>query len=215
MSQLLTVSVMAHPTRGNYFPYLRERLGDVPFAIDRRSEGVWANCRKAWKLGLRMKTDAPYHCVIQDDALVCRDFYRRAESVLAQVKGQEREFKRKWMKDELVVNFYFGRRPALLRIGRQSMKRGYWLWHNVCWGVALCLRREWIAEMIDFCDRIEGVPQDDERITRYLRSKGRHTYFPVPCLVNHRTGQECPSLIGDPGLDRSAFAWVDDVRGTT
>lgn len=203
---------MAHPTRERFFPYLRKMLGDVPFSIDIDNSGVWPNCRRAWELGLEMKTDAPYHAVIQDDAVVCQRFYERAEGVLEQVGVHERIFRRKGMCDELAVNFYFGRRPKLLRIGAESMRKGYWMFYNVCWGVAICLRREWVREMVEFCDRLD-MPQDDERITRYLRSKGRHTYFPVPSLVDHRPSSEVPSLVGDPGANRRAYAFIDKVRG--
>ncbi|MFA5391718.1 MAG: hypothetical protein WC331_09890, partial [Candidatus Omnitrophota bacterium] len=51
----LSVSIMAHPSREDFFPYLRERLGDVPMAID-RGVGIWENCKNAW----RLHTDAEW-----------------------------------------------------------------------------------------------------------------------------------------------------------
>ncbi len=199
---MISVSVMAHPSRERYFDYLRYRLGNVPFAVDTESEGVWPNCRRVWALGLE-RFAAPYHCVIQDDAVVCKDFYERAETV---IRDAEREGRK--ANERFAINFYFGRRRKLLEIGERSLKTGFWLWRNPCWGVALCLRREWIRPMLDYCERLD-TPKDDERIASFLRSKGVRTYFPVPSLVDHRPATETPSLVGDPGDSRVAYKFID------
>ena len=77
----LSISVMAHPSREKYFGYLKERLGDIPFAIDTESKGVWENCKRAWKLYDPM---ADFHLVVQDDAIVCDDFLEKANATLCQ-----------------------------------------------------------------------------------------------------------------------------------
>jgi hypothetical protein len=65
--------------------------------------------------------------------------------------------------------------------------------------------------MISNCDRYKTW-RDDARIGVYLRSAGIKVYFPIPSLVDHRTDEEAPSLVGDPGKFRRAFKFIDDKR---
>src|SRR5690606_1475387 len=89
----LSVSVMAHPKRAQYFDYLKQKLGDVPFLIDHNSEGIWFNAKRAW---LAFDPEAEYHAVIQDDMIIGKNFYENAE---------------KYLTEDCVYNFYMGKRP--------------------------------------------------------------------------------------------------------
>lgn len=199
----LSVSVMAYAGRSAWFPYLRERLGDVPFAIDEpKGEpghvGVWTNCRRAWEMH---DPSADYHVVIQDDAIVCDRFQERAEAFieLHHHDGECRAF-----------NFYYGNKTALMDDARKGMKQGFVVRSTPFWGVAICMPTKTIAQMLRFCDQFEGVRQDDERIKRFIKSRGMKIYYPMPSLIDHRTGKT--SLVGDPGQFRRAFAFVDKCK---
>lgn len=196
-TKILSISVMAHPSREKFFPYLKESLGDVPFSIDHDSEGVWPNAKKAWSM---FDPGAAYHVVIQDDALVCEDFVKHAEEAI--IKACE------VVPDHLPpISFYFGNRGTLKGIARDGMKDGYCFMPRTPWAVAICLPTELIPEMLAFTENL-AVPQDDVRIGQYIRSKGMKVYFPLPSLIDHRTGEE--SLVGDEGMNRKAFAFINN-----
>lgn len=182
---------MAHPSREEFFPYLRQMLGnDIPFAIDHDSKGVWPNCRNAWLLH---DPTAEWHVVIQDDAIVCEQFQRRAEEVIERSGGTH------------AINFYFGRRGNQTEQAARELERGFAMRVAPTWGVAICMPTAWIPEMIEYCDQLSH-PADDYRIGRFLKHKGIMTYFPMPSLVDHRAGK---SLVGDPGDKRHAYAFID------
>jgi hypothetical protein len=51
------------------------------------------------------------------------------------------------------------------------------------------------------------VPQDDVRISNFLMRRKIPVYYPLPSLVDHRTGK---SLVGDPGENRVAYKFIDN-----
>lgn len=191
------MSVMAHPSRAEFFPYLSRCLGDVPFAIDNKQIGVWANCKRAWRLS---DPSADYHCVIQDDAILCEGFVEKAVEF---VKKHHEEGKPK------AFSFYFGNRSADLDQAREGMKVGWTKKRAPTWGVAICLPTDLIPEMIEYCDTL-FERQDDTRIGKFLKSRGIETYYPMPSLVDHRI--ELESLVGDPGKHRRARFFIDDPK---
>lgn len=186
---------------------------EIPFSIDYRSAGVWANCKQSWLL---YDPTAEYHVVIQDDAIVCENFLVRAEEVIEQAEKKHEELKNRPLNGDKIgplfaINFYYGSRAKLQDEADRGLKEGFLVRHTPSWGVAICLRTEWIREMIEYCDRM-NIPQDDARIAAYLKHKNIMSYFPIPSLIDHRTGKETPSLVGDPGDYRQAFYFIDRPR---
>jgi hypothetical protein len=198
--KILSISVMAHPKREAFFPYLKEKLGDVPFSIDHKSAGVWPNAKKAWSL---YNPEALFHVVIQDDAIVCEDFHNRAEREIVKA------FKNLKGGLDFAVSFYFGNRGTLKGIAQEGKEQGFAIMGRTPWAVAICLPTNVIPEMLQFCDSLP-MPQDDVRIGKFLRSQGMKVYFPLPSLIDHRTGEE--SLVGDEGKFRKAFAFIDNEK---
>lgn len=195
---MLSISVMAHPSREKFFPYLKERLGDVPFSIDHNSEGVWSNARKAWAM---FDPEAQFHVVVQDDAIVCDDFQARAEEAIYNAfrAGVHNEH-------GFAVSFYFGNRGTLRGVAKEGMERGYCTMGRTPWAVAICLPTSLIPEMLRECEEM-AMPQDDVRIGKFIRSRSMRVYFPLPSLVSHRTGES--SLVGDEGKGREAAYFID------
>lgn len=201
MSKILSISVMAHESRTVWFPYLRSRLGSVPFLIDkgRRHEpdnlGVWENCKRAW---LAHDPKAQYHCVIQDDAIICNFFYERAEAFLQKYGTTNR-----------AVSFYYGNKKRVRHLADIAIRKGkdHVVKKVPSWGVAICLPTSIIPTMIKECDQMKN-PQDDVRIAKFLVRQKMLVYFPMPCLVNHRAGEV--SLVGDPGPSRQAAYFIDN-----
>ena len=198
---ILSISVMAHPSREEYFPHLKEQLGDVPFSIDYENLGVWPNCRNAW---LSYDPKASFHVVIQDDAIVCNNFQERAEEVInnaSRVMGDK----------PFALSFYYGNKKEFADEANRGLEQGYVVRSRPGWGVAICLPTTVIHDMVKECDTF-SEPRDDERITRFLLNHNMEVYFPMPSLIDHRTTNETPSLVGDPGENRCAFAFVDSPK---
>ncbi len=191
----LSISVMAHPSREKYFGYLKKQLGNSPISID-TGFGIWENCKRAWRMH---NPDADWHVVIQDDALVCENFRSMAEKII----DSNRHHK------NIMFNFYFGNRKAFKDIAAQGLKNKHIIMNRLNWGIAICLPVDLIEEMIAFGDRI-NVPQDDARIQRFLMSRRIMTYFPMPSLIDQRSGE--PSLVGDPGRGRKAYYFIDNIK---
>jgi hypothetical protein len=184
---------MAHPARHDWIPPLLEALGDnTPVSFD-DGGGIWENCKAAWRLH---DPKATHHVVIQDDAIVCRDFGVRA---LTHIRRAEQLHARS-------LQFYFGNRSGLYKIATKALEKGYVVRSQCNWGVAICLPIELIEPMIAFGDRFD-IPQDDTRIKSFLRSRRIRTYYPVPSLVDHRIGDT--SLVGDKAKGRCAWYFID------
>jgi hypothetical protein len=76
----LSISVMAHPSREQYFPYLSDKLG-IPvsdFCIDQKN-CLLENSKASW---MKHDPDASFHCVVQDDSVLCDNFREKAEAFI-------------------------------------------------------------------------------------------------------------------------------------
>jgi hypothetical protein len=190
---------MAHPSRRAFVQRLRR---DLPARV------VWDRRNDRWDTGRRsmlaFDPTAEWHVVTQDDAIVCRDFVPGVAHALAAVGDHP-------------VAFYMGRvRPHVgfvrkmhLRADKENARwiamRGPW------WGVSVAVRTERIPEMVKWCDQ-RDVPNYDLRMTRYWESLGIECWYSVPSLVDHRVGDENPSLVPGRGNSpsRVAFRFIGD-----
>lgn len=195
----LSMSVMAHPSRSEFFPRLKERLGDVPFAIDRNNNLI-ENCKAAWLLH-DPKSD--FHCVIQDDGIVCKDFKNRAIDFIK--KREEERALNNWA--VTCYNFYcrafyppdkmaeFEKRGCIY----EGYNRG---------GVAICLPTNQIESMLKFYDTLQSL-HDDVRISQWIAYNKFRMCFSIPSLVDH--DDHNPSIAGSkPAVFRKAFKFIDD-----
>jgi hypothetical protein len=166
MKKKLSIVIMAHPDRAEFIPYLQERLGgDIPVVFDERNN-IWDTCRRAW---LAIDRDAKYGLVLQDDALVCDGFLKKAGRVL---------------KEDAVYSFYAGellrtRITKAVRQGATEVRTNH-IYHEI----ALAMRTKRIEEMVRFCDDREA--QDDHEIDRYARRESLEVIYSVPSLIDHR-----------------------------
>jgi len=169
-----SVSIMAHPSRKKYVSYLKGKLGDIPVAYD-KGGGLWETCKKAWSF---YNQSADYHLVVQDDAIICKNFYNRLEKHLKKQKGN-------------ALSLYVGRRREFKNMSMDkiimiSEPEGGFLTSGLSWGVAVCLPTYLIKEMIAFGDRRKSIKQDDTKISKFLKKKRIKTFYTVPTLVDHR-----------------------------
>lgn len=188
----ISMSVMAHPKRKEYFDYLQNALGGVPMSVD-TGFGIWENCKRAWQMHDPL---ADFHVVIQDDGIICKDFKKRAEEFIEKHNQPNRAF-----------NFYFGTRANFDKsVIANGINNGFIVLKRNTWGLAICLPVSEIKEMIEDCDKMKHVPQDDIRIGRYLAKKKFDVCYPMPCFIDHRLGE---SLVGDQGRFRKALKFID------
>jgi hypothetical protein len=190
--KLFSISIMAHPSRLEFIPYLKEKLGDVPVSID-NGEGIWPNCRNAWTM---RDPQSLFHIVLQDDAIIGKNFLENAEKEIynAQRIGLN------------AVQFYVGKRTRERTMVRKAIEKGYMTRKNLTWGLAVCLREDLIGPMIEHGNRMT-IKQDDARISSFLIHTKNRIYCPLPSLIDHRSGE---SLVGDPGRFRKAAYFIGE-----
>jgi hypothetical protein len=195
----LSISIMAHPSREKFIPYLKEKLGEVPVSMDIESKGLIWNCLNAWKM---FDPTADLHVVIQDDAIVCNNFKEKAEKIIEQYVNE-------YPTVMTCFNFYYGTRVAFRQEATEGLKAGYIIKDRPCWGVAICLPTKLIPEFIKYYEHLHDR-QDDTRISRFLKSRNIPVYFPMPSLIDHRA--ELESLVGNafsPG--RKAYKFIENI----
>lgn len=186
---------MGHPKRFKNFSRMLDQLGDpsVPISVD-NGIGLWGNCKQAWLL---YDPTADFHVVLQDDAIICKNFKKLAT-----------EFIEKYNRPNRAFNFYFGTRANFNKnILADGKTAGFITLQRNCWGLAICLPTAEIRQMVEECDIMKHIPQDDIRIGRYLAKKKFDICYPMPSLIDHEAGE---SLVGDQGRFRKAVWFIDN-----
>lgn len=185
----VSVAVMAHPSRRAWVADLQRELGDVPVAWATRPWATRGNRESCWRTkraALLLHTDAPFHCVVQDDAILCTEFLERIDELVAH--------------GEFVFSLFYRHKrtwPIAIDRANQALRRGldHFVMNGNVLGVAVIVPTHWIADVISFCDELPAHLGDDDRMKLWARERGHETLFPLPSLVDHRVG---PSLIGHP-----------------
>jgi len=172
----LSISVMAHPSRAQFFPYLQEKL-NLPlskFSIDQNNNLI-ANSRAAWMMH---DPDADFHCVVQDDAVVADNFREKAAAFI--VKQEEK--RRAERRPVQGYNFFLKQDRRKSPIWPQD---GVYVDKVTRGGVAICLPTAHILPMLREYD-LQRSKHDDDRISEYVKRNGIKMLFPVPSLIGHR-----------------------------
>jgi hypothetical protein len=168
----LSIAIMMHLKRKEYLPYLESKLGKCPVAMDEGC-GLLQNCHNAWAM---YDPTADYHVVIQDDCIVCDNFYNLATAYLEKANG-------------LAVSFFYSQSKFYQKFERERKDTGAITKKALYGGLAICLPTKLIPEMLIAFDK-DTVPFDDHRIGRFLMSKKINIYNPFPCLIDHRQGHK-------------------------
>lgn len=191
---MLSLAIMAHPSRAAQVAELEAQL---PAA-----QVVWDEIGSRWDTGRRSMlaydAAADFHCVVQDDAVLCDNFIEQVQAALATVGAGP-------------VAFYLGRSylagwPTALLLRRARAKGASWIQGpGPHWGVAVAVRTSEIAAMVAWCDG-STIQNYDLRMAAYWKARGRLCSYSVPCLVDHHAG---PSLVtgrGSNGRRAACFA---------
>ena len=179
-SKRVSVSIMMHPSRKKYLPYLKKKLGNVPVAMA-TDASIWNTCKKAWLL---FDPKAEYHFVIQDDAIIGKNFYEHVEGLIS--NGSE-----------YVYNLYLGKprfRSAVKRA--KDKKKGYIRKSNIHHEIALGFPTKHIEKMVKYVDQINTAENinHDKTINRYVRENNMVVFFPLPSLIDHRAEESLHTM---------------------
>jgi len=173
----LSVSIMAHPKRRRYIPYLKEHLGDVPVGWDYDGD-IWHTRREALKLH---DPEARFHLMVQDDAIIGREFYPRLAQILERV-GDQHAY-------SLFYRFKSKHTHADFNAaGAQGLKAGGFSFQRLQFGIAVVLPTRVIPGLLERADTYEDLGRNEDlRMSRYLVDElGMSVYYPLPSLVDHR-----------------------------
>lgn len=197
---MISVAIMAHPKRKPWIPDLVDSLDADPTV-------VWDERNDRWDTGRRSllayDPQASHHLVVQDDALVCRDLVAGLQRAIVHTGDHP-------------LGLYLGSvRPAASTVARrireaQVVRSRFVKMEGPWWGVAILLPTAHIDELVEWGDRRGDIANYDKRISRWYRTvAGIDCWYPFPSLVEHRHGDENPSLIpGRTGTNRKAWQWV-------
>jgi hypothetical protein len=190
---------MAHRRREAWVPALEAKLPGVQTVWDAKSD--------RWDTGSRAlmahDKDAEWHMVVQDDALLPPDFFEGVKRMLKYVPASH------------PVGLYYGRvRPrehdTRSLIAQAQRQNSPFIVHNgPWWGVGIVLPVSQIRDVVKWGDDNSRIPNYDRRIARYYAQHQIPCYYPQPSLIEHRHGQENPSLVpGRTSLNRRAWRFV-------
>lgn len=199
---MVSISVMASEERRHFFPYLKEKLGDVPFSIDAprkdpKNIGVWENCKRAWKM---YAPEASHHIVIQDDALISKDFMKHVEDLLKKTPG------------DYAYSLYFGDELATAPQEKtKAENEGYIVRRLLGTGVATMLPTYAITRIMEWGDR-NNTNIDDANIGYALQQMGMKIVYPVPCFVDHRSFKDTPTLVHSTESERTSKYFIDGKK---
>jgi mannosyltransferase OCH1-like enzyme len=193
----LSISVMAHPSRSEFFPYLKERLGDVPFSIDKKNN-LLENSKAAWRM---YDKEADFHVVVQDDCIVCDNFKERAEKFISEME-EKRILEHRRPQG---YNFFLKNADDGSRI---SVSGNFFVDNVTRAGLSICLPVKLIKPMLEEFDK-QKSRHDDDRISGFMKKHDYKIVFPFPSLIDHRI--ELKSLAGNiVGL--KAVKFIDNEK---
>lgn len=187
----LAIAIMGHPSRQAGIKRLQEQLrgeGVEPHVeLDVDGEGPWPVARRCWGKLADMGSHA---LIIQDDAVLCMDFYAGASRAIRHRPSHP-------------IAFY-----ANCKTVDQAREAGRsWARVPSPWGVAQSMPSVWIPTFTAWADKLgphdpkwvdnidfKGMPGDDWFIGEFFRRCKIKTWATVPSLVEH--GSPKDSLMG-------------------
>lgn len=177
---------MLHPKREQYRQYFLDNIPNIKITED-RGKGLWDTARRAW---LSYDKNKEFHCVIQDDTILCNDFLSKVDKMIKE-NGDKYVYclfiRDRRGKDQRQKNLDF----------EKGLEKGYLTWWKVGWALGIIVPTKLIDEMIEYCDKMTHPSyfnKDDVRINEFCKSIKKRVYYPLPCLVQHRPTEN--SLIG-------------------
>lgn len=177
----LSVAIMGHPSRIENIEKLRDELSrstEVHVQIDHDEEGTWPTAKKCWQA---LDGKGSHALVLQDDVILCRDFYVGACRAIRHRPASS-------------IAFYANQKSI-----EEAQEQGKsWARVSGVWGQAQCIPTSFIPPFLRFSE-VHPKPKedckcDDWLLGEFLRLNKQHVWATVPSLVEH--GAPNASLIG-------------------
>lgn len=175
----MSVSIMAYKTRAYRIPYIRKMLGDVQVSLDDGKLGLYGNSRQSWMMH---DPSADFHLVVQDDSLICQNFYNRIDSILSNTDSSQNR----------VYCLYFRLKGTNKKVfndfnqnARNGLAKGFFTDSYLRFGIALIVPTHLINEMIEFADKLDALGEhDDSRYSTFFARRNIKVIYPLPSLVD-------------------------------
>lgn len=188
---------MAHPRRV-------DMVDELLAALDRPTPVVWDQIGDRHDTGVRAleayDPGATHHCVIQDDAVVCRDLLAGVERAL------------RYVPQDVPLCLYVGRvrpfRSEVDRVVSRAVGDVSWIrMPGIYWGVGIVIPTAHLPELTTWFRGPEGqrVTNYDRRVSTWYQRQHVGVWYPWPSLVDHR-GDE--SLVPGHGAGRHAHRFL-------
>lgn len=196
----LSAAIMGHPKRLDFINDLSRQLPGVRVVLDRKND--------RWDTGARAllgyELGATHHLVVQDDAILCKDFLAGCELVAEQAGDHP-------------VSLYIGQvrphvqmvSPAVAHVRDSG---GVWLrMGGPWWGVAVIIPVRYIDHMVAWGATRRHIANYDKRMSHYFKVHHKiDCWYTVPSLVDHRSEDENPSLVPGRRGNRRAQYFIGD-----
>lgn len=192
----ITACVMAHPKRRASAEALALQLKKYPFmdvsiSFDGTDEfshqSEWDNGKRALLKGINR---GDWHIVVQDDAILCPDFYNNLVGAINAVPSKS------------IISLYTGTaRPMAKRVQAAVDKAQYCSWIQfwmLLWGVGIAIPSDHIEPMLEFVeDPVYADAQYDNKIGYFYNRNRLPVWYTMPSLVDH--DDDMDTLLGGHG----------------
>ncbi len=174
---MISISVMAHPKRLAVANKLKRKLELMPFdsvqIVFDDGTGEWETGKRA----LEAHSDALWHIVVQDDAIIPETFYYNVQKALENVPS------------ESLISFYLGQVRPFPRQVSQAFQNAMdinasWLQaKTLYWGVCICIPVKHINPMLKTVKNSQLLY--DQRIGSYFNKMKLPVYYTTISLADH------------------------------
>jgi GR25 family glycosyltransferase involved in LPS biosynthesis len=195
MSNKVSAAIINHISRKHMADRLVATLGPntkvFTSVADLAHNDCVENSRKAWA---SFDKNKEYFCVLEDDAILCRNFYERLDKILT---DQNR-----------IYNLYWSNMP----LPEGALKQGFVLanHHVSIPAAAICIPTKLIPDMLKFTEPLTGWM--DCRIVKWAHDNDIMIYYPIPCLVDHNSAEKS-LLMGYVEPNRRSSYFIDAQNG--
>jgi len=175
---MISISIMAHPSRKDWSNELYLRLKQMPFSqvtlIEDSKNSEWETGKEA----LLAHDKSDYHCVIQDDAIIADTFYENLERAIESLPTRS------------LLSLYTGTtKPQKQRVQQavdmaQDYGASYLSASTLLWGVCIAIPTEMIDPMLNHVKNSRHLY--DRRIGQFFKDNNMPVYYSFPSLVDHR-----------------------------
>ena len=199
----ISKTIMAYHKREHRIPGIRRLIGDAKVSLDDGSWGLFENSKRTW---LSYEKTASFHMLIQDDAIVCENFYDKLSLALSK-KGEE--------KTNFVYSLYFRlkreSKPVFIDFNKKAkvgLKKGGFDDTSLRYGLAYIAPTRIINDMITFAETLSELgAADDTRYSRYFQANKMEVNYILPSLVD-QAADEVSTQNGSLNVNRGATWFI-------